>query len=52
MALQMCTEELISNDKITDEMVYNTLSTHHIDSVFGTMDYRVYYEPILSYHIS
>ena len=43
-AIQMCTEELISNDKITDEMVYNTLSTYHIDSVFGTMDYREYYE--------
>ena len=42
-ALQMCTEELISNDKITDEMVYNTLSTYHIDSVFGTMDYREVY---------
>ena len=44
MALQMCTEELISNDKITDEMVYNTLSIQHVDSVFGTMDYREYYE--------
>ena len=43
MALQMCTEELISNDKITVEMVYNTLSIHHIDSVFGTMDYREVY---------
>ena len=43
MALQMCTEELISNDKITDGMVYNTLSTHHRDSVFGTMDYREVY---------
>ena len=48
MALQMCTEELISNDKITDEMVYNTLSTNHIDSVFGTMDYREYYEKEMS----
>ena len=44
MTLQMCTEELISNDKITDEMVYNTLSIQHVDSVFGTMDYREYYE--------
>ena len=43
MALQMCTEELISNDKITVEMVYNTLSTHHVDSVFGTMNYREVY---------
>lgn len=43
MALQMCTEELISNDKITDEMVYNTLFTNHVDSVFGTMDYREVY---------
>ena len=43
MAIQMCTEELISNDKITVEMVYNTLSTHHVDSVFGTMDYREVY---------
>lgn len=43
MALQMCTEELISNDKITVEMVYDTLSTHHVDSVFGTMDYREVY---------
>ena len=48
MALQMCTEELISNDKITVEMVYNTLSTHHVDSVFGTMDYREYYEKEMS----
>ena len=48
MALQMCTEELISNDKITEEMVYNTLSTHHVDSVFGTMDYREYYEKDMS----
>ena len=48
MALQMCTEELISNDKITDEIVYNTLSTQHIDSVFGTMDYREYYEKDMS----
>ena len=47
-ALQMCTEELISNDKITDEMVYNTLSTYHIDSVFGTMDYREVYEKDMS----
>ena len=43
MALQMCTEELISNDKIIVEMVYNTLSTHHVDSVFGTMNYREVY---------
>ena len=43
MAIQMCTEELISNDKVTVEMVYNTLSTHHVDSVFGTMDYREVY---------
>ena len=48
MAIQMCTEELISNDKITVEMVYNTLSTHHVDSVFGTMDYREYYEKDMS----
>ena len=48
MALQMCTEELISNDKITEELVYNTLSTHHVDSVFGTMDYREYYEKDMS----
>ena len=47
-ALQMCTEELISNDKITDEMVYNTLSINHVDSVFGTMDYREYYEKEMS----
>lgn len=40
IALQMCTEEFISNDKITDEIVYNTLSINHVDSVFGTMDYR------------
>ena len=44
MAIQMCTEDTIKNDKITVEMVYNTLYTHHIDSVFGTMDYRKYYE--------
>lgn len=43
MAIQMCTEELISNDKITVEMVYDTLSTHHVDSVFGTIDYREVY---------
>ena len=47
-AIQMCTEELISNDKITVEMVYNALSTHHVDSVFGTMDYREYYEKEMS----
>ena len=43
MALQICTESIIPNDKITEEMVYNTLSTHHVDSVFGTMDYREVY---------
>ena len=43
MALQMCTEELISNDRITVKMIYDTLSTHHVDSVFGTMDYREVY---------
>ena len=43
--LQMCTEELISNDKITEELVYDNLFTHHVDSVFGTMDYiEVYSE--------
>ena len=42
MALQMCTEELISNDKITEELVYD-LFTNHVDSVFGTMDYREVY---------
>ena len=43
MAIQMCTEELISNDRVTVKMVYDTLSTHHVDSVFGTMDYREVY---------
>ena len=43
MALQMCTEELISNDKITEELVYDNLFTNHVDSVFGTMDYREVY---------
>ena len=43
IALQMCTEELISNDKITEELVYDNLFTHHVDSVFGTMDYREVY---------
>ena len=47
-AIQMCTEELISNDKITVKMIYDTLSTYHIDSVFGTMDYREYYEKDMS----
>ena len=47
-ALQMCTEELISNDKITEELVYDNLFTHHVDSVFGTMDYRDVYEKDMS----
>ena len=48
IALQMCTEELISNDKITEELVYDNLFTNHVDSVFGTMDYREVYEKDMS----
>ena len=45
MAIQICTETIISNDKITEELVYDNLFTHHVDSVFGTMDYiEVYSE--------
>ena len=43
MAIQICTETIISNDKITEELVYDNLFTHHVDSVFGTMNYREVY---------
>ena len=42
-AIQICTETIISNDKITEELVYDNLFTNHVDSIFGTMDYREVY---------
>ena len=43
MAIQICTESIIPNDNITEELVYDNLFTNHVDSVFGTMDYREVY---------